>query len=102
MKSIIAATALAFASAASFAAPAFVLQGDGLVPNLQAFTSTKTRAEVRAELFASRARMDYVHMGDELVMRDLFMSVRNLDDVHMEAVRATADKLAARSQYGAQ
>lgn len=103
MKSILAAATLAIASASSFAAtPAFVFQGDGYVPNYQAFTSTKTRAEVRAELFASQKRMDYVQMGDELVMRSVFMSTRNIDDVRMEALRAAVAKLDTRSEYGRQ
>lgn len=104
MKSILAAAALAIASASTVAAtePAFIFQGDGFVPNYQAFKSTKSRAEVRAELFASRNRMDYVHMGDEDVMRSVFMSTRNIDDVHMEAVRAALAKLNTRSEYGRQ
>jgi hypothetical protein len=104
MKSILAAAALAIASASSFAAaePAFIFQGDGFVPNYQAFKSTKTRAEVRAELFAAQNRMDYVHMGDELVTRSVFMSTRNIDDVRMEALRAATAKLDTRSEYGRQ
>lgn len=100
MKSIITAATLAFVSAASFAAtaPAFVFQGDGYVPNYQAFTSTKTRAEVRAELFESQKRMDYVHTGDELVPRDMFMSTRAVTDVRAEATRANAVQLAMARQ----
>ena len=46
MKSILAAAALAIASASSFAAaePAFIFQGDGFVPNYQAFKTTCTWA----------------------------------------------------------
>lgn len=104
MKSILATAVLAIASASSFAAtePAFIFQGDGYVPNYQAFKSTKTRAEVRAELFASQNRMDYVHMGDEDVMRSVFMSTRNVDEVRMEAARAALAKLNTRSEYGRQ
>lgn len=103
MKSILATAALAIVSASTFAAqPAFVRQGDDLVPNYQAFVSTKTRAQVRAELFESLKRMDYVQMGDEIVPRSVFMSTRNVDEVRMEALRAAAAQLDTRSEYGRQ
>ena len=41
-------------------------------------------------------------MGDELVMRSVFMSTRNIDDVRMEALRAAVAKLDTRSEYGRQ
>jgi hypothetical protein len=104
MKTAIAAITLSLISAVSFAknvdsmsAPTnssvqFVFQGDGLVP-VYANTSSKTRAEVVAELKASQARGDYVHRGDETVHRSTFMSERSVADVRSEA--AHVDTVAA-------
>ena len=103
MKTVLATIALSLVCAVSFAKSVeasaaadtggvqFVFQGDGLVPVYSGKSST-TRAEVIAELKASQARGDYVHMGDEWVPRDRFMSVQSVADVRAEArlARATA------------
>jgi hypothetical protein len=99
MKTLITAITLSVVSAASFAAISpsaagadtpsvrFVFRGDGLVP-VYTNTSNTTRAEVIAELKASRERMDYVHVGDELVPRNVFKSQRSRANVRAEAQQA--------------
>lgn len=76
------------AAAAEQSAVRFVSQGDGLVPDYTTHTSSKTRAEVIAELQASQERMDYVHVGDEVVPLMVFASMRSREEVRAEAEKA--------------
>lgn len=107
MKTVITLVALSLISAVSFAKsleaaaaearPYLVYQGAGPAVD---FMSQKTRAEVVAELKASQARHDYVIMGDALVPRSDFMSVRTPQQVRMEAAMASHSFNRVLSQEG--
>ena len=67
----------------------WVRQGDELV-FVVPFVSMRTRAEVIAEMLASRAAGEYYFSGDEWVRRDTFVSTKSRAEVTAEAAASRA------------
>lgn len=67
----------------------WVREGDTLVPYVP-FFGLRTRAEVIAEMMASKAAGEYYFQGDEWVRRDTFVSTKSRAEVMAEAAASRA------------
>jgi hypothetical protein len=88
MKTLFTAVALSVVSAVSFAAAPTFVDGSAYEQANNMFKSTKTRAEVIAELKAAPKLPRYVDGSGYELAHEMFMSTRSRAEVRAEALMA--------------
>jgi hypothetical protein len=88
------------AAVAVFAAAGSALAGNDAYVDHSGFKSTKTRAEVRAELERDYAKGLVNRSNTEIVEYVNVPSTRSRDEVRQEAIKAAQDKRATDVYFG--